>query len=194
MGDRSVFLAGPLHSYLKPLGFRRRRNVWNRSSGEFIDVVDVQPSKSLTHVWVNLGVIDPEIYRICWQEKTPGFVVEPRCTVRERLGILADGHDTFWELEDPDASAKVLSLMSTFGVPFLDRMHSREAQLFELGSRPLLPPNVMYAAILMSKLGRRNDACQTLATYEAKGIGAWVTRAKELRAELECSRRGDVNQ
>jgi hypothetical protein len=175
-----------LDGTLRPVGFRRRRNAWNRASGTFVDVVDIQTSKSLTHAWVNLGVADPEIFRRTWETALPEFVVEGNCTVRERLGILVNGHDDFWEFTDRAAPADIQDKMMRHGLPFLDALHSREALLDNLRSRPPLPPEVFYRAHLHIALGRRDMACQELANYATKGRGAWVEYARKMLDQVGC--------
>ena len=76
--------------------------------------------------------------------------------------------------------------MASHAIPFLERMHSEKALLSALQESHPGPPEVLYTAILMSRLGRQADACATLAAYSSTGFGAWVDRARELATELGC--------
>jgi hypothetical protein len=184
MNDRLDAFGDALQARLRPAGFRRRRNTWNRRSGALVDVVNLQISKSLTRAWVNLGVADPDIYEDCWGRSIRGrFVLEYDCTVRERLGILVDGHDRFWVLDDPAGTGDMLAVLESHGLPFLDRMHSNEAIEAHLEAiRGTYPPNKMALAVVRWRLGRRSEACKMLDG----DWGGWGDRVSRIRQRLGC--------
>lgn len=175
-----------LDAALRPLGFRRRRNTWNRTVEAFVDVIDVQRSKSRTHIWVNLGVADPETYKRTWDAELPAFVDEGLCTVRERLGILLTGLDRYWDLDEPSAPINIRTAIVETGLPFLDRMHGREALVDFLVDRPRLPPDVLYLSSLLAAYGRQDEACAVLAKYVSTSRGNWSARARKMAAEINC--------
>src|SRR5688572_11749554 len=112
---------------LSPLGFVRRNATWNRRSGRFVDVIDLQVSKSRDSVTMNAGVLHSDVHTKTWGSKPPAFVDEPSSTVRTRVGQLVDGRDLWWSAEDFPAGNELASLLATFIVPFVESMHSIEA-------------------------------------------------------------------
>ena len=85
-----------LDELLTPLGFEWQKRTWNRRSGSLIDVIDVQVSKAGDAMTVNAGVMDPVVRLKCWGTDPPGFVEEPQCTVRVRVGQLIGTKDVWW--------------------------------------------------------------------------------------------------
>jgi hypothetical protein len=65
--------ADDLDAVVKPLGFTRRKMTWNRRSGEFIDVIDLQRGKSGDMVTMNVGVIHIAVHRRVWGKDVPAF-------------------------------------------------------------------------------------------------------------------------
>lgn len=178
-----------LDELLLPLSFRRQKETWNRRSEPFVDVIDVQVSKAGDTITVNVGVLDPEIYSQCWGADPPGFVQEPQCTVRARLGQLINGRDVWWSVGSPEISRAV----AQYGVPFLERMHAPGAMEEFLGSSTGIkakhpyPLPVIYLALLMNKGGDRPGACRLLGELEERALGAWRTRVREVAWRLGCS-------
>ncbi len=181
-------LVKQLDELLLPLGFRRTKRVWNRASGLYVDVVELQVSKSRDSMTVNLGVLDPEIYRQCWNEDAPRNVQAPHCTVRARLGELIDGKDTWWSIGCPE----IIHAITAYGLPFLDRMHEHSAMEEHLqatevaGRRYPDPASVIYLALLMNKRGDRAGACALIRQQLEKGRGAWQARFREIAERLGC--------
>jgi hypothetical protein len=181
-----------VHRLLAPLGFRRRGLRWNRNVGQFVDVVTLQQSKGLDHVWVNLGVLDPEIYERLWAKPPEPFVDEADSTVRTRLGRLIDGRDGWWALDDPAAPADVVHQLEDDGLPFHERMHSRSAMEEFLGTTPgasVTPPEVMYLVILKASRQDLAGACSTLEPFRRRTLGGWKERADKLATEYGCDER-----
>jgi hypothetical protein len=144
-------------SVLKPHKFVRKRFTWNRKAGVFIDVVDVQLSKSRDMVTVNTGVFHREIYARCWSEEPPDFIQEPLCIVRARVGQLIDNEDVWWELTDAHSVEDMKAKIATYVLSYLDKMHSFEAMdqfLTKMGVlKAKYPPPIIYLALLKSTLG-----------------------------------------
>jgi hypothetical protein len=180
---------GDLDELLLPLGFRRQRETWNRRSGTLVDVIDVQVSKGGDAMTANAGVLDLEIHRQCWGEDPPEFILEPRCTVRARLGQLINGGDAWW----PMGSAELSRAVAARAVPFLERMHAPgEMEGFlsssiAFNAKHPYPPPVIYLALLMNKRGDRTGACTLLSELQKKALGAWRSRIRDVSARLECS-------
>ena len=180
---------------LRPLPFHRHKATWNRRSGPFIDVIDVQISKSNDMFTINAGVLDPEVYRQSWPDEPKGIIQEPNCTVRARIGELAVGHDLWWDLDDLRKQGMLDQIAETVTasvLPFIDRMHSREAMeafLTETGvTKDRYPPPVIYLAILMYERGEREGACALLNELRQKICsGPWKARVGEIAERLGCS-------
>lgn len=137
--DLSLLIAA-LDRPLRTTGFTRRRHAWNRRAGRFVDVIDVQASKSLRTAFVNLGVLDAEVYARMWSRQPREFIHEAECTVRSRLGVLATGRDVSWDPRLEDDRRQISGHLERIGMPFLDRMHARGAMIRHLEGQPVRAP------------------------------------------------------
>lgn len=187
--DRLAGFVKACDALLKPLGFRRRRHAWNRVVAEYTDVVDLQLSKSWTHVWVNLAVSHDEIYAACWGEGAGSFVAEYKGVVRAPLGLLANSRIP-WDVDDVGAPDQVARQVVAVGVPFLDSMHSLEAVEGHLAAKNRLPPEAIYLAHVRLMLGRRSDACEALAECRRRiawaSEGGWLDQVDSLLESHGC--------
>ena len=83
-----------LDERLKPIGFVRHKDVWNRKLGTFIDVIDIQTSKAGDTITINCGVLNSEVSKLFFGAPLASTSVdEPSCTVRARVGQLIDDKD-----------------------------------------------------------------------------------------------------
>ena len=181
-----------LDELLTPLGFERQKRTWNRRSGSLIDVIDVQVSKAGDAMTVNAGVMDPVVRLKCWGTDPPGFVEEPQCTVRVRVGQLIGTKDVWWSFSDGDAVEKVIEVATAHVLPFVERMHTRDAmEAFLVASEVVkqkYPPDIVYLAILRNERGDREGACAVLAELQQNALGgAWRSRIGEVTQRLDCS-------
>lgn len=171
-----------MDAILKPQGFIRKGLIWNRSDGRYTDVIDFQISRFDSKVTVNLGILDRDVYRKCWSEEASKFVEEVDCTVRKRLGILLDNHDTWWQLEDESAQAEMLNALGDVGVEFLSGMHSESAmERFFLSSSekpPRYPPEAVYLAIIQLNQGKTTKGCDILSRLFENTSAGWHRRIK----------------
>jgi hypothetical protein len=119
-----------LDNLLKPLGFTRQKTSWNRRSGNVVEVITVQISKTGDTGTVNAGVLDMDAYVKLWGTEPPALVEEPACTVSARVGDLIDGKDLWWQLNDDQVGAKVskVELTHFHGHLILNREGVRDAQ------------------------------------------------------------------
>jgi hypothetical protein len=187
---KSQAVVAEVHALLKPLGFSRSRAAWNRARGSLTQAIDIQLSKSLDAVTVNLGVMDEEIYARFWGPRATGFVGEVRCIARSRIGSLIDSHDRWWPVEGESTAAEICRALSDYGLPFLDRMRSRadiERYLDEGndGERGLPLENI-YLALLKADRGDLAGACETLTALNQRPIGGWHDHVMRVAAELGC--------
>lgn len=180
-----------LNETLVPMGFTRRNTTWNRRSGQFIDAVDLQVSKSQDAFTVNAGVAEPMIYEACWQEKLREFVHVPDCIVRVRVGTLTSGTERWWNLEDALGASEAASQVLTEVVPFLDDLHSPQALEQRLREEEVVkrryPPPIIYLALLTHRRGEVQEACQLLHELaDATPSDAWAERVSLIRDGLRC--------
>lgn len=180
-----------LDGLLTPLGFNRRKQIWNRTSGPYVDVIDVQVSKAGDAMTVNAGVMHPLAYRTFWGKAPPGFVDEPSCTVRSRIGQLVEGKDIWWSASDDQVIEEIAAAVAEHVLGFLERMHSPAAmesflEAAEVRKRKY-PPPIIYFAILRDELGDQVGACTVLAELHQATSGAWQARINEVSERLGCS-------
>ena len=181
---------------LKERGFRKRRRCWNRSRGEFVDVIRIQESKTSDperrDFTVNLGVFVPAFHEAIWGEAPKGFAVEADCAVRLRLGALTQGEpmghgpDIWWVLADGDESAalaagrEIRDALEEFGVPFFDQFRDFPAladhmrNLTGWQSKDQLAQ--MHRALAEWRIGDTDRALETLAR-----IKGWEEKVRIVR-------------
>lgn len=182
-----------LDALLKPLGFARRKATWNRNSHYLIEVVDVQASKAGDTVTVNAGVLDTRVYVKLWGEDPPGFIEEPQCTVRTRVGDLLDGKDLWWEPRNPQAIEEIVHVVDDTVLPFLERMGTLEAMERWLVDNDVVkqryPLPIVNLAILQIVLGKVSEGCGLLLKLKKRPIGAWRKRVEEIAQRINCAER-----
>jgi len=173
-----------LDEELLPRDFHRHKHTWNRKAESLVDVIDLQVSKSADSVFVNVGVLDAEIYAACWRTHPPRFAIEPNCTVRSRLGLLMGDHDVSWRLGEKAAGDEIAAAVRAFAVPFLERMHAPKSLEQYLEADPSMtqryPPPIIYCALLKYRRGEKAQAEQMLRGLRARTVGPWVARIGEV--------------
>lgn len=173
-----------LDSLLVPNHFERRGRVWNRNVDGYIDVVDLQLSKYGDSFTVNIGVLDEDIYEACWGHTCLVFYDEASCTVRERLGVLVAGRDTWWDIRDHNSAGLIAARVQEFAMNFFDQSHSPEAMERFLrsdgGRRVRYPPESIYLALILMKMGKRVEACRLLMSLEKVISGSWAERMRSI--------------
>ena len=169
-----------LDEMLSPRDFRRHKHTWNRQAEALVDVIDLEVSKSVDAAYVNVGVLDPEIYARCWLTEPPKFALEPNCTVRSRLGLLMGDHDVSWPLGEEAAGDEIAAAIQEFALPFLERIHASGALKRHLeASRAMTqryPPPIIYCALLKHRRGEKAEAEQMLRGLRARTDGPWAAR------------------
>lgn len=184
-------VAAKLDELLSPLGFTRKRAVWNRRSGYVVEAIDVQVSKTGDVATVNVGVLDIEAHMKLWGSEPPPLVEVPACTVTARIGELIDGKDRWWELDVDERADDIARAVTEHALPFVSRMRSRQEMvqwLTETGVvKKKYPPPIINLAILQGLLGEMAKACDLLAEVQRKALGAWRTRASEVAERMGCA-------
>jgi hypothetical protein len=188
MNEKAVI--AQLDVLLTPLGFMRKKSVWNRNVGDMVDVIDVQVSKAGDTITVNAGVLERDVHTKLWGERPPLFVEEPWCTVRARAGALIDGHDRWWQLNKANTAIDVSQAVGSHVLPFVNQMHTRQAMVEWLVAAEVVgkkyPPPILSLAILNHGLGKNAEACSLLIELRSRSVGDWRTRSEEVARRLGC--------
>lgn len=180
-----------LNTHLKPIGFRRREETWNRRVESVIEVVNLQVNNSGDNITINAGVLDPAVHRLIWSEEPAAFIEEPFCTVRVRVGELLDKNDRWWKLDRNETVGEIVSVVTEVVLPFLQQMHDQEAMVSWLDSidveKRRQPAEILGLAILRNLVGRHSEACALVAAQRSRAIGAWRKRYDEVAQRLGCN-------
>jgi hypothetical protein len=213
--SKSIFAAAldevqkPLTVLLKNLGFRRKGRTYNRLVGDkLVHVVNLQMGQFPIgdHVipgirqslygrfTVNLGVLLPAVLRLERSREPPAFAQEYECEIRDRLGTLAFGADTWWDLDHrvQETARSTVDLMDRFGLPFLDEFESYASILVHLEKTGTLPSSnegrsALAGALICCHLGERERAAMFFDRAIAMAHGAahkeFLAHVTTLRAE-----------
>lgn len=157
-------------------------------TGGFIDVVELQTSKSKDRLTLNIGVMVPAVYELCWGKPHDEFVQEPFCTVRTRL-FDSCGVELWWLADDRQTPVQMTEELRVQGLPFIDRMHSLKAiedRLADRAKRPYLP-DAVYFALVEAAQGKASEACARLGSLRQQVIGDWRARIDDVMSRLPCS-------
>ena len=174
---------------LAPLGFARKGLLWNRTSDSLVEVIDLQVSKAGDSVTVNAGVFDPDLYAQVWG--TPwqaAMVEEPRCAVRNRIGMLAGDRDQWWSVDDPEAANRIGEALTRYVLPFL--LDSRSPMVMERTLEkmsPRYPLPRLHLAVLKHRRGDVQGACAVLLELQERALGGWRDKAADLAIRLGCA-------
>ena len=176
-------LAQSLHAVLRPRGFRKKGARWNRASGSFVDVIDIQKSQWSFSFTVNCGVFLPSAYTLLWEKQPAKFVSEVSCTVRSRIGGLIDDHDLWWDVKQEtipqDVIDDVVTKVEAYVLPFLDGLHSLKAMEAYLVEKQVakygMCPEAIFLAILICQNGRRDEALALMNDLIERDL--WAERA-----------------
>jgi hypothetical protein len=186
-----------LDAGLEPIGFTRRKSVWNRRIDDVVEVIDVQVSTSGDTVTVNAGVLDPTVHEAIWGEEPPKFVEEPLSTVRARIGELLDRKDRWWQLGSEQAVGEIVDTVTQVVLPFLQRMHHRGEMASWLDRAEVVKrrqhAEILGLAVLKNLVGGQSEACELLAAQRKRAIGAWLGRYDEVAQRLRCGSGGKVS-
>lgn len=183
---KSTFVAAldqvqkPTTAVLKALGFKKRGRTYNRAVGDgLVHVVSFQMGEfpigdyvvpGLRESYygrftVNLGVMVPAVSKLEDGHGPRGFVHESECEIRERLGVLAYGEDTWWDLDHQVATTakQVVEFLDSLGLPFLDQFENHASILAYLERTGELPFNnparsALVGALICFDQGKRRRA------------------------------------
>lgn len=189
---KNKILQGCIDIFLRELGFSKKGNVWNRRSEFFIDVVDVQISKSRDAFTVNCGVLHRDVFKILWGDEPPLLVNESSCTVRSRIGYLMSRKDVWWPLKDERSYSDAVQKIDNYALPFFESMHSLENSISFLEEkqnvrRKKYPLAIMALAAFKYEAGSQKEACDILYELSDNTKGLWSIRINSMLESLSCS-------
>jgi hypothetical protein len=161
---------------LKPLGYKSRRRAFNkRLDNGLIQVINLQMAPSTSFLYgkftVELGVFIPEVYKFYFTDlPIPSFIQTGHCQfTSNRLGNISQlQYDKWWELRNDSylIATEVWDLLQQYGLPYLNRLATREAILSEWKKikqqfgywRLLLPMTIVLVA--MGEMGKAEEILQ----------------------------------
>ncbi len=195
-----------VRAYCDPLlskaGFVRKSTTWNRwVARELCHVVDLQLGKesdeSRAALTLNFGVFEPKVYEVCWGKTPKGFIREPDCIARARVGQLANlsnlkaAKDTWWTARSGEnvgaVGEQLAEAITTWGIPFLDRMHSlHEIHDFLVVSYKHIgyAASQLYLAVVKAQIGDAEGATALLREFSSPGLEAWSSRVADVTRRL----------
>ena len=179
-------LISKIDEVLEKYQFYRSGSVWNRGYPDYVDVIDLQISKSKDTFTINAGVATKFIIHACWGTDGSDVVEEPSCTVRTRLGELLHGRDVWWGISDDDGVEEVLSGIQSASIPFFQLNHSIDHMIETLENDPAsrrYPPGIIYLALLHYQKGDC-DRCKEMFR-SMKLAGAWNQKASDILDALQ---------
>jgi hypothetical protein len=186
-GDLAKSVSLALHEVLKPAGFRKRANSFNRPAGDgLVHHVSVQlgacdPSGKHAvpglvpalhgRYRVNLGVYVPEMNRMSSPRST--WIHDYDCQLRWGLGdFMPGGFDRWWDLRDRVSVEVVTRVLTDGALPHLDRFATAQGILDaweDGGTRAFGPTTPRAAALDVADLliarDRRDNAGRLLESY-----------------------------
>lgn len=181
-----IHLISKIDEVLERYQFFRRGLVWNRGYADFVDVIDLQISKSKDMFTINVGVADKFVMQACWGMDGSDVVDEPSCTVRTRLGELLHGRDVWWGRSDDDGIEEVLSGIQDAAIPFLQLNHRIDHMIETLENDPASrrhPPGIIYLALLHHRKGESDRFREIVKSMRL--TGAWSQKASDIFAALD---------
>lgn len=183
-------IAAQLNPDLRDVGFGRKGLRWNRSVGEFIDVIELQTAKTGGSLTVNLGIFDPVVDRLIWNGVPRPWVGTIDCVVETRLGFVVDGRDRWWRIDD-DTASTLASVLHPSGIDWLAELRSRPAMVKFLQDRQPdedpYPLTAMKLAVLQFTLGNRAEAERLIDGLRRRANEGWLRRIEELAFRMQTS-------
>ncbi len=163
---------------LNPLGFEKKKSVWLRVVGSFIDVISIQSSNLDSKCTLNCGVYSDELHVELYGESPINRhpIDDADCVVRERAGFLLSGGKTdhWWPIQDESSPSLMATIANQFVLPFLNSNHSFEAMIATLEKQQTHKytcfPNSYYLGLLYTRVGNSRDACALFYKLREKAI------------------------
>ena len=206
MSSRIDYSENEVHSFLKPLGFRKHGRTLHRFvSGDISQVISFQCGQAYrgeTHLmWVNTGIRVPECFERSFDFLiTKKYYHEYDCNIRSRLGAIRNRNSqkvkTFDLRKDIEkTSSSICDEIKNDVLPVFDilssceaiLMHRREYPWFDYLNHHLI---LLEEAMIYGHLGQKEKAKELFDQYYAQAIvecknPGHVKYLDELRVKLE---------
>jgi Domain of unknown function (DUF4304) len=181
-----VEITKELQECLRGHGFSKNGLTWNRRIGDFVDVIDLQISKSSDQITSNVGVTYQPLHDTVWSDVESNAIQEASCVYRARLFDLAGEKFTWLDLDAPEAGSTFVKAIETVALPKLQDQHNLHSLLnaleAELGSSYPIPK--IYYAVLMFFIGEREKALAALHDLRAANSVALSKRVDVVESNL----------
>lgn len=153
-----------LGDVMRSAGFRKSGRNFRRTSGESLQVLNVQASSwnacDSGKITVNLGVFYPAVGQILGKPVPQSGVSEIDCHLRRRIfQCMPSDDDLWWSVDATTAQQVAVSLrdaVACYALPWLDRVSLLQAGAAEVG---VYEPFRVQLAVALA-LGRRIEAQQ----------------------------------
>lgn len=179
---------------MKQQGFRKNNLTWNRSNNGFVQVVNFQLSRHSTNdresFTINIGIFDPQVWKICWATEPPKFTKEENCLLRVRVGQLLGARDLWWECnsssKESEVGKEIEDILTTSCLPFLDTMtdYNEIFMFYSSGLDKILPIEKIYLAIVRYLNGDLAESDELLNAVSHKSK-SWADRVGLVRSNLK---------
>lgn len=122
-------------NYLKPMGFKKYGRTMHRfTDGDISQVINFQngcPQKGTYNVlWINIGIRVPECAERTFfvSSQLKKYYHEYECNIQTRLGTIADGTDTYYDLKkNPVKTAEsIIERLRVYIIPVFEIFNSRD--------------------------------------------------------------------
>lgn len=199
----------PVSEFLRKAGFKKSGRTYNRMVVDgLIHVVNFQMGQypignyavpgiresDYGKFVVNLGVFLPCVSLIERGKPEKRVFKEYDCEIRERLGALANGKDSWWSLESPAEKTGdlIVNLLEKYGLPFFSRFTTYELVLSNFREFGKLPFNsdgrsALIAAIICHNIGDLKSAteffgmaAESAVQSQHSGFGEYVEKIRGL--------------
>jgi hypothetical protein len=186
----------PVADALKPLGFRKSGNYFNRRVRDnLVQVVGFQSGQAVSvmhgNFTVNLGIYIPCIAELEGNGASGRYVTDAHCEIRSRLSDVANlGKSKWWPLDGSSSSTgrMIAEALVDSGVRFLDRYDGFDAVLERFDADGELPlhnaaRSTLAAAIIQWSRGELDRSrelfllAQTMPSHNAS-FAAYVSNMR----------------
>ena len=190
----------PVTEFLHAFNFNKSRRTYNRKASDgMIHVVNFQvgryPIGDYTipgfrenlygYFTINLGIFLPCVFEAEHGAMSKRVIQEYDCQIRERLGTLETGQDSWWPLEESpkQISSTIVNRLKKFAIPFFLNFTNYESVLSYYHTFDRLPFNpegrsALIAAIVCHNVGNTESASKlfdkAIGSSNNQGFASYV--------------------
>lgn len=198
------FIKNKITPILKDKGFKKKRYIWNRKRGNFVDVVDFQISRkcsdeTIIDFTINFGICVPAAVIMIFDTIKTGeknFIREGDCIIRARPGELNVNPEIFeggswWKVSSKEEIEKAFDeiedLLKTKALLFINYFDSMEKIIdFKIKKSVrsvICDYEQIQLAIILFITGRKEESRETLMKIINKELG-WREKATLVAQKL----------